>query len=208
MPRGAKPKQYPPELVARVRDAYSAGMTQGEVAAHVGVTQKVVWKLMLRHGIKARVAAKRDQRGPKNHAWKGERAGYSAMHLRVIAERGQPALCEDCGVTEAPRFEWANLTGNYGDVSDYKRLCCSCHHKLDHHVENLGLYAVKDSGVKARRLTPVAGELNPRAKLTLGQVNEIRALEGRAKTSELADKYGVCETTIRGIQTRKNWRCA
>lgn len=143
MPRGAKPKVYPTEMVERVRTLYASGMTQDEVAAALGVSQKVVWKLMLRHGIAARVAAKRDQRGPRNSSWKGDAVGYSALHLRVIAERGQPSKCEDCGATTAKRFEWANLTGHYEDVRDYKRLCCSCHHKMDGHVRNLGAHAMR-----------------------------------------------------------------
>lgn len=137
MPRGAKPKEYDPDLVQRVSELYAAGATQGEVAASVGVTQKVVWNLMRRHGIAARVAAKRDQRGPKNHAWKGDDAGYAAAHLRVASARGAPSLCESCGTTSAAKFEWANLTKNYTDPNDYVRLCVSCHHQMDGTVQNL-----------------------------------------------------------------------
>lgn len=138
MPRGAKLKRYDPDLIQRVADLYAAGSTQGEVAVAVGVTQKVVWNLMRRNGIAARVAAKRDQSGPKNHAWKGAKAGYAAAHLRVAVARGTPSLCEHCGTTDAARFEWANLTGNYTDPDDYIRLCVSCHHRMDGTVRNLG----------------------------------------------------------------------
>lgn len=134
---GAKPKQYDPVLVVKVTEMYNAGHTQDEVAVACGVSQKVVWKLMIRHGIEARVAAKRDQRGDKNHAWKGDDAGYAAAHLRVSAVRGQPSLCEKCGTADSPRFEWASLTKNYTDVDDYIRLCCSCHHTMDGHVMNI-----------------------------------------------------------------------
>lgn len=141
MPRGARPKTYNQELVTRVTELYAAGSTQAEVAKDIGQTQKVVWNIMRRHNIDARTAAKRDQRGSKNSSWKGSSAGYSAYHLRVIAERGQPSKCDDCGTTEAKRFEWANLTGRYDDVRDYRRLCVSCHHRLDGHVRNLGAHA-------------------------------------------------------------------
>ena len=143
MPRGANPKIYPTELVDRVRVLYAAGHTQDEVAELLGTTQKVIYRLMRRHGIAARTAAKRCQRGPWNHAWKGEDAGYSACHLRVQSERGRPSKCETCGTTTAPRYEWANLTGRYADPLDYKRLCVPCHHKLDGHVLNLGEYACR-----------------------------------------------------------------
>lgn len=141
MLRGAPQKRYPSALVAQVRALYSAGKTQVEVALVCGVTQKVIWNLMRRHGIAARVAAKREQSGPKNSRWRGASASYAALHLRVEAARGKPSCCDDCGTTTAKRFEWANLTGNYADVSDYKRLCCSCHHKMDGHVRNLGAHA-------------------------------------------------------------------
>jgi hypothetical protein len=63
---------------------------------------------------------------------------YQAYHYRVIAERGRPSLCEICGTTDGnAHFEWANLTGNYADASDYKRLCKSCHNRLDGVVKNL-----------------------------------------------------------------------
>lgn len=53
------------------------------------------------------------------------------------AVRGTPSECEDCGTTEAKRFEWANLTGNYQDVNDYRRLCTSCHNILDKKILNI-----------------------------------------------------------------------
>lgn len=141
MPRGARPKVYDRALVERIRELYAAGSTQAETAKAVAVTQKIVWNIMRRYGVRARVAAKRDQRGAKNTAWKGGAAGYAALHLRVSAERGTPSLCEHCRATDARRFEWASLTGRYDDVNDYVRLCCSCHHRMDGHARNLGAYA-------------------------------------------------------------------
>ena len=131
MPRGAKPKVYDPALVERVREMYAGGATQTEIAASVGLTQKVVWNLMRRSGIQARVAAKRDQRGPRNSSWKGDDATYQAFHKRVETARGRPSLCSRCGVTEASAFDWANLTGRYEDVNDYERMCRSCHRPYD-----------------------------------------------------------------------------
>jgi hypothetical protein len=141
--RGAQPKTYPSEMVLRVAELYSNGSTQSEVASTLGVSQKVVWNLMRRHQIDRRVAAKRNQRGANNHAWKAGAAKYAAMHLRVAQERGAPSLCEHCGTTESARFEWASLTKNYADMNDYVRLCCSCHHKMDGHVKNLGQHAIR-----------------------------------------------------------------
>lgn len=138
---GGKPKVYPAEQVERVRALYASGMSQDEIALALGVSQKIIWKLMRRHGIERRPQIKRDQRGKKNASWKADRASYAAMHLRVQTARGTPSLCDECGTTESPRFEWASISKRYDDVNDYKRLCCSCHHKMDGHVRNLGSYA-------------------------------------------------------------------
>jgi hypothetical protein len=127
-------KEYDPALVERVRDLYEAGHTMREVAELCGVSVKVLQTLMPRHGIARRSTAKRNQRGPANHMWKGDAAGYQALHLRVEAERGKPAYCTRCGVTggDGPtRYEWANLTGDYADVSDYARMCVPCHRGYD-----------------------------------------------------------------------------
>jgi hypothetical protein len=138
MPKGIyphthiKPKVYPAELVARVRQLYADGLTQDEVATVVGASQKVIWKLMRNHGIQTRKQAKRYQIGEANHAWKGNAASYQALHLRVEARRGKPARCNRCGTTDPARtYEWANLTGRYHDPEDYERMCRHCHRRYD-----------------------------------------------------------------------------
>ena len=129
---GAKPKTYQPELVVKVGRLYAEGRTQTEIAQATGLTQRVIWKVMRRHGISARVAAKRHQTGAANHAWKGDDAGYQACHLRVQVRRGKPAHCDRCGTTDpAQTYDWANLTGNYPDPEDYERMCRSCHRRYD-----------------------------------------------------------------------------
>lgn len=125
-------KEYPPELVAKVRELYESGHTMSETAALAGTTAKVLQRLMPRHGIAARRAVKRDQTGERNHTWRGDQARYAALHLRVQHARGKPQHCGCCD-TSAPniRYEWANLSGAYGDISDYVRLCVGCHRRLD-----------------------------------------------------------------------------
>ena len=78
-----------------------------------------------------RSTAKRNQKGAANHSWKGENAGYTALHLRVDAARGKPMRCEWCEDQTNNRYEWANLTGNYTNVWDFVRLCVSCHRTYD-----------------------------------------------------------------------------
>lgn len=126
---GRKPRQYSPEIVAQVRDMYEAGHTVAEIQAEM--TGVKVQTVMARHGIDARKPAKRNQRGPSNHMWAGDDAGYKALHLRVYAKRGAPQSCTRCGTDAASRYEWANLTGNYQDVNDYQRMCVACHRQFD-----------------------------------------------------------------------------
>lgn len=65
-------------------------------------------------------------------AWKGDLAGYHAMHKWVIAVKGKPKKCEKCGATDKKRYEWANIDHSYKRVeSDYIRMCKSCHMKFD-----------------------------------------------------------------------------
>lgn len=56
-----------------IEDYEQRNMTQDEIAAKWGVTQKVVWHAMYKMGIKARKAFKRNQYGENNSSWKGGR---------------------------------------------------------------------------------------------------------------------------------------
>lgn len=127
----AKPaKVYDPQLVENVRTLYESGLSQEEVAKHLGVTRKVVYRLMINHSIPRRRQVARNQSGPSSASWKGDEAGYQALHLRVEARRGKPSRCSRCSATTG-RFEWANLTGRYSDIWDYERMCISCHRHFD-----------------------------------------------------------------------------
>ena len=117
-----------------VKHLYGLGLTQGEIAEKLGVSQKVIWRHMKNNGIKSRIAAKRDQRKENNHMWKGDKAGYKAMHLRVESEKGKAETygCSVCGTTESYKaYDWANLSGQYQDINDYAPMCRSCHRKYD-----------------------------------------------------------------------------
>ncbi len=132
--RNYKAPLTPEEL----RDAYSSGMTQVEIAAKFSTTPRVVRYAMRKHGVKARVAAKRNQQGPLNSGWKGDGAGYAALHGRVIAAKGRPCECERCGTCDpGKQYHWANISGRYEDVSDYQRMCRSCHSKYDGLILNV-----------------------------------------------------------------------
>ena len=148
MPRGAKPKVYPKHIVEYVRENYAAGKTQSEIATELGLSQKVVFNVMRRHSIKARVPAKRDQTGPKNHMWKGDEASKYAFHRRLYSRFGKPARCGKCGTTEAQNYDYANLTGRYEDINDYMPMCRSCHWKYDKKILNIRHMERKVAGGK------------------------------------------------------------
>lgn len=139
MPKGVyvraprRPKTYPAELVDSVRRLYGQGMTQSEISAALGITQKIVWRLMKHHQIASRPAVQRvPLKGVNNRGWKGDNAGYQAMHLRLYALHGAPSLCSVCKSTDPRRrYDWANLTGNYQDINDYARMCRHCHRRYD-----------------------------------------------------------------------------
>src|SRR3990167_8294397 len=65
-------------------------------------------------------------------SFKGDDVGYHAFHYRVYKANGQPKRCDADNCTGISKnFEWANLTGKYNDIHDYKRMCHSCHAKYD-----------------------------------------------------------------------------
>ena len=137
MSSGQKPKTYPAQIVERVRVLYGANHTQTEIAARLGMTQKIVWNLMRRHAITARVASKRDQHGTNNASWKGDKAGRQAFHRRLYAKYGKPKKCAVCNTETAKAFDYANLSGRYEDLDDYAPMCRSCHAIYDNKIENI-----------------------------------------------------------------------
>ena len=70
--------------------------------------------------------------GSKNPNWKGDDVTYIGLHSWVWRNKGRPKKCEHCGTTTAKRFEWANKSHEYKrDLTDWIRLCTSCHKKYD-----------------------------------------------------------------------------
>ncbi len=55
------------------RDYHELRMSQVEIAKKYGTSQKVIWRAMVKMGIAARIAAKRNQHGTLNSSWKGGR---------------------------------------------------------------------------------------------------------------------------------------
>jgi hypothetical protein len=58
--------------------------------------------------------------------------GVAATHCWIAKNYGKADLCENDNSHTGKRFEWANISREYKrDRSDWKRLCPSCHRKMD-----------------------------------------------------------------------------
>jgi hypothetical protein len=133
-PGSGRPRKiHPPAMVEEVRRLYfDHVMSQEEVALELGVSRRVIFKVMRNHGLQARPPAPRDQSGAKGNGWVGDNVTYTGCHNRVQAARGRPNMCSRCNTTDPSlRYEWANLTGHYSNVDDYARMCVSCHRRFD-----------------------------------------------------------------------------
>lgn len=125
-----KPLNFDINVIRKLR---LEGKTQHEIALILGAKHDaVIGVLMKRNNIPTRISLPKRPR-ELHPRWKGENAGYQALHERVRVERGTPRLCDTCKVNDdiSKKYEWANMTGNYTDIWDYKRLCSDCHRSLD-----------------------------------------------------------------------------
>jgi len=127
---GAKQREYPQEIIDQITTWYKEGLTVAEIKA-IAPPGYRVQTILMRYLPERRSAIKRNQTGAANHMWKGDNAGYQALHLRVDVARGKPMRCDWCDNASNNRYEWANLTGNYVDIYDYVRLCLPCHRTYD-----------------------------------------------------------------------------
>lgn len=66
-------------------------------------------------------------KGEKHPAWKGDTAGYWAIHDWLKRYYGKATKCSYGHKKNVKRFVWANKTGNYKrDISDWHQLCNRC----------------------------------------------------------------------------------
>src|SRR5713226_7918792 len=94
------------------------------------------------------------------HGYHDGLPGYFTRHSRVKKARGSASqhLCSGCCGSQAR--EWATIHGRAGlDIFlDYVPLCARCHHEYD-----------------GQHLKRARGSANGKAKLSEGQVTEIKA---------------------------------
>lgn len=70
--------------------------------------------------------------GENSPRWVGDKITYSGVHKWIKRVAGSAKDCMECGILDAKRYEWENISGEYRrDLSDWKQLCCSCHRRFD-----------------------------------------------------------------------------
>jgi hypothetical protein len=164
----AIPVEERPELARK----YRAGAGLTDLCVEYGVSYSAIRTALMNYGVRFRSAHTTlrpskhmaGRKGSRSPSWIGDHANYLARHSRVRASRGRAAEypCTDCGTTDAPRMEWAQIKGTDGmDPMDYRPLCHNCHEDYD-------------------------------AKLAREQVDEVKALRYFGiSTVRLAAMYGV-----------------
>lgn len=84
--------------------------------------------------------AARKATGPEHGNWKGDDAGYDALHKWVALHKDRAGVCSECGIRPRPKpsgfrqvaTEWANVNGEYRrDLDDWIELCIPCHRRRD-----------------------------------------------------------------------------
>lgn len=75
--------------------------------------------------------------GIKNPLWKGDKVGYTPLHIWVRRNKPKPNKCEIC--KEDKKLEVSNKNGKYSrNLNDWQWICKRCHHYFDieHHKRN------------------------------------------------------------------------
>lgn len=77
---------------------------------------------------KMSIARQKKYINEKNNNWKGDKAGYRALHIWVWKHKQKPEFCEECH--RKRKLDLANKTGKYlRDIDDWRWLCRSCNMK-------------------------------------------------------------------------------
>ena len=85
------------------------------------------------------------------YSYKGEQAGYDAKHYWINKKLGKPKYCEFCKKTNKKNYQWSNKSGHYiKDISDWQRLCISCHIKYDRDKRKEIIIKCKMCGIQVK----------------------------------------------------------
>jgi len=84
-----------------------------------------------KHSAESRKQIGDSQRGKDKKPWREKR--YSAIHVWVRNNFEDPGVCWECGASDLnTRLQWASIGHTYTqNRADWKRLCASCHIRMD-----------------------------------------------------------------------------
>jgi hypothetical protein len=95
-----------------------------------------------------------------------------------------------------------------GEIPNGMHVCHKCDNPSCVNPEHLFL-GTHDDNMEDRqrknRTAKVQGEAHGKAKLTEKQIKEIRQLQGQISAEKVARQYGIAESTVYPIWTRKSW---
>ena len=138
----SRKRKLPP--IETLKADYESGKLLKEIAERYGVVISAVYYALKRAGVPRRTRPASNTSLATVRTSKAISNTYQRAHYKVRKIRGKPSLCEQCGTTTAKRFDWANISGNYDDPSDYIRLCKKCHYKHDGALVNVtGRYSAQ-----------------------------------------------------------------
>lgn len=121
-------------------------------------------------------------KGPGSVLYKEKDITYSGAHQRVSRYRKKRGVCEECGCNGVDIiYDWANISGKYWDVDDYRELCRSCHIKQDRNSESFA------------------------KKLTMKDAEDIRKVSKYKTNTDIANQYGVSLTLVGLILKGSVW---
>lgn len=103
------------------------------------------------------------------------------------------------------RREWMRKRG---PIPDGMFVCHHCDNRACFNVNHLFLGTAKDNNMdcaRKGRKRRLIGEMNPTAKLSLKQVEEIRAIGASEKQRDVAKRYGVSQKVIWNVLRNRSW---
>jgi len=113
------------ELLRKEYESYKNRGNLESLAQKMGRTKQFICR-------QARILGLTNQKSSRPYAEKEGSNPYAKLHARVRALRGSPHKCEICGEGDPRKhYDWANMTGDYENPEDYKRMCRPCHRKHD-----------------------------------------------------------------------------
>ena len=106
--------------------------------------------------LKLSAASLINQKGEKNGNYKGDSAGYDAIHRWVRTRRPNEGICEICGTSDKTLI--LACVGEYTrDITQFKWVCWGCHNKHDHenprHPQKYFPNTFTENGQKIKRST-------------------------------------------------------